>query len=217
MFVRTKMTTNPFTISPDQTLPEAQEIMIEQGVRRLPVMKNGKLVGVVSREDLEKYTPSKATSFSVGEITYIISKTKVSQIMSKKIITISADALLEEAAIMMRDNDVGFLPVMDGKKLAGIITESDILDSFIELSGFRDEGTRLTVGVIDGPGIMSNISNIIGQHGANITRIAVYRGEDSKTAVAIGINLFDTHEIEESIKDQGFDILYKLQNKPKAD
>jgi acetoin utilization protein AcuB len=83
MFVKNKMTANPFTISPDQTIPDAHEIMTEQnGVKRLPVMKNGKLVGIVSREDIAySASPSKATSFSMGEITYLLSKTKISQIM----------------------------------------------------------------------------------------------------------------------------------------
>ena len=89
MFVRNKMITNPFTISPDATIPEAHEIMTKHKVRRLPVMKNGKLVGIVSKEDIIQASPSKATSFSIGEITYILSKTKISQIMSKNIITIS--------------------------------------------------------------------------------------------------------------------------------
>lgn len=140
MFVRNKMKANPFTISPDQTIPEAHEIMAQHGVRRLPVMKNGKLVGIVSREDIQSASPSKATSLSVGEITYLLAKTKIKQIMSKNIVTISPDALLEEAATLMRDQKVGFLPVVEDGKLVGIITESDIFDAFIELLGFREKG-----------------------------------------------------------------------------
>ena len=139
MFVRNKMTTNPFTISPDATIPDAHEIMAKHKVRRLPVMKNGKLVGIVSKEDIIQASPSKATTFSMGEITYLLSKTKISQIMSKNIITISPDALLEEAAILMRDNEISFLPVVENGKLVGIITESNIFDAFIELLGFRKQ------------------------------------------------------------------------------
>ena len=68
MFVKTKMTTNPFTVSPDQTIPEAQELMMQHGVKRLPVMHKGKLVGVVSKEDIDRYSPSKATSLSMGRL-----------------------------------------------------------------------------------------------------------------------------------------------------
>lgn len=213
MFVRNKMTANPFTISPDQTIPEAHEIMEKHGVKRLPVMKNGKLVGIVSKEDILRASPSKATAFSIGEITYLLSKTKISQIMSKNLVTISSNALLEEAATLMRDNEISFLPVVDNNKLVGIITETDIFDSFIDLLGFREPGTRLTIEAVDEPGIMSNLTSIIGKFGVNITHVAVYRGASGKSAIVIGINSLNTEEIEKSIEEQGFKILYKLQNK----
>lgn len=213
MFVKNKMTANPFTISHDQTIPDAHEIMAQYGIKRLPVMKNGKLVGIVSKEDIERASPSKATTFSMGEITYLLAKTKISQIMTKNPITISEGALLEEAATLMRDNDISFLPVVNGDRLTGIITESDIFDSFIGLLGFREPGTRLTIEADDAPGIMSNLTSIIGNYGANITHVAVYRGSSGKSAIVIGINSFNTAEMEKSIEEQGFKILYKLQNK----
>lgn len=213
MFVKNKMTANPFTISPDQTIPDAHEVMAKNGIRRLPVIKNGQLVGIVSREDIARYTPSKATSLSMGEITYLMAKTKVSLIMSKEPVTISSNALLEEAALLMRDNSISFLPVVDDGRLVGIITESDIFDSFIELLGFREHGTRLTVEADDAPGIMSNLTRIIGSFGANISHVAVYRGQNGKSAIVVGVNSVNTADLEESIEDQGFKILYKLQNK----
>ena len=92
MFVKTKMTTHPFTISPEQTIPEAHEIMTRYDVKRLPVLKNGKLVGVVSKEDIDRYSPSRATSLSMGEITYLLAKTKIKQMtgwqaLSQKVIS----------------------------------------------------------------------------------------------------------------------------------
>lgn len=213
MFVKSKMTANPFTISPDQTIPDAHEIMAQNGIKRLPVMKNGKLVGIVSKEDILRASPSKATTFSMGEITYLLAKTKISMIMTKEPVTISSNALLEEAATLMRDNGISFLPVVDENKLVGIITESDIFDSFIELLGFREPGTRLTIEADDAPGIMSNLTSIIGKFGANITHVAVYRGANGKSAIVVGINSLNTADIEKSIEEQGFKILYKLQNK----
>ena len=213
MFVKNKMTANPFTISPDQTIPDAHEIMAQNGVKRLPVMKNGKLVGIVSKDDIVRSSPSKATTFSMGEITYLLAKTKISMIMTKNPVTISSNALLEEAATLMRDNNISFLPVVDDDKLVGIITESDIFDSFIELLGFREPGTRLTIEADDAPGIMSDLTSIIGKFGANITHVAVYRGANGKSAVVIGINSLNTADIEKSIEGQGYKIMYKLQNK----
>ena len=213
MFVKNKMTANPFTISTDQTIPDAHEMMAKYGVRRLPVMKKDKLVGIVSKDDILRASPSKATTFSMGEITYLLAKTKISQIMTKNPVVISSNALLEEAAKLMRDNHVSFLPVVDEGKLVGIITESDIFDSFIELLGFRELGTRLTIEAEDAPGIMSSLTSIIGKFGANITHVAVYRGVNGKSAVVIGINSLNTADIEKTIEGQGFKILYKLQNK----
>ncbi|MFO7295972.1 MAG: CBS and ACT domain-containing protein [Caldicoprobacter sp.] len=212
MFVKNRMTTNPFTISPDQTVPDAQELMMKHGIRRLPVVKDGKLVGVVTKEDIERYSPSKATSLSMGEIIYLLSKTKIKQIMTKDVVTISPNALLEEAATLMRDQKVGFLPVVDGDKLVGIITESDIFDAFIELLGFREKGTRLTIEASDEPGILARLTGIFAQYGANITRVAVFRGADGTSSVVVGINSFNTADIEKTLEENGFKILYKLQN-----
>ena len=213
MFVKNKMTTNPFTVSPDNNVPEAHEIMKAHGIKRLPVIKNGKLVGIVSKEDILKASPSQATTFSINEVTYLLSKTKISQIMKKNPISVSPDALLEEAALLMRDNAVGFLPVVENDKLVGIITESDIFDSFIEMLAFRDPGTRLTIEADDEPGILANLTGIFGNHGANITHVAVYRGSSGKSSVVIGVNSLNTAEMEKSIEEQGFRILYKIRNK----
>jgi acetoin utilization protein AcuB len=213
MFVRNKMTTRPFTVSPDATIIEANEIMEKNAVKRLPVVKDGRLVGVVSKEDVVQASPSKATALSVAEINYLLAKTKISQIMVKNPVTISPDALLEEAAVAMRDNEVGFLPVLDEGKLVGIITETNIFDAFTELLGFRDTGTRLTIEAEDMPGIMASLSAIFAQFGANIMHIAVYRGASGKSAVVVGVQSFNTEEIEKAIEKHGFKILYKLQNR----
>ncbi len=212
MFVRTKMVANPFTISPEKTIPDAHEIMTKYGVKHLPVLEKGKLVGVVSKYDIERYSPTKATALSMGEITYLLSKTKISSIMVKNPVTISSDAFLEEAATLMRDNEISFLPVTDGGKLTGIITQSNIFDAFIELLGFREPGTRLAVEVDDEPGIMSSLTSIIGKIGANITHVAVYRGQNGKSTVVIGINSYNTSDIEKAIEEQGFKILSSLKN-----
>lgn len=213
MFVKDQMTPNPYTISPEQTIPDANEIFSQHNVKRLPVVKeNGALVGVVSRTDVSQASPSKATSLSVGEIIYLLSKTTIQQIMTQAPVTISSDALLEEAATLMRDHHVGFLPVVDDGKLVGIITESDIFDAFINLLGFRDSGTRLTIEADDAPGIASIFTSIIGSFGANLTHIVSYHHGNGKSSVVLGINQQDTTAIEKKLEEHGFTILYKLQN-----
>ncbi|MDF2987821.1 MAG: transcriptional regulator [Eubacterium sp.] len=213
MFVKNKMTSNPFTISPTQTIPDAQEIIKNHGIKRLPVVDNGKLVGVVSKGDIVKVSPSKATALSMGEITYLLAKTKISSIMAKNPVTVSPNALLEEAAILMRDNDIGFLPVVENDKLVGIITEGDILDSFIELLGFREPGTRMTIEVEDAPGMLSKLTSTFAKFDANITHVAVYSSAFGKSNVVVGTNSLNTSEIEKYITEQGCKIIYKIQNK----
>ena len=213
MFVRTKMTTNPFTISPDNTIPDAHEIMSKLNVKRLPVVKNGVLVGVVSREDIAQASPSKATTFSVGELTYLLARTKIKTVMTKNPVTIGPDALLEEAAIMMRSNEIGFLPVVENGRLVGIITESNIFDAFIELLGFKELGTRLTIEANDMPGVMASLTGIFAQYGANITHVAVYRGSSGKCAVVVATQSYNTEDIEKSLESCGFKIIYILQNR----
>jgi acetoin utilization protein AcuB len=207
------MTTNPFTISPDSTIPDAHEIMSKNNVKRLPVVKNGLLVGVVSKEDIAQASPSKATSFSVGELTYLLARTKISSVMKKNPVTIGPDALLEEAAIIMRSNEIGFLPVVQEGRVVGIITESNIFDAFIDLLGFKDAGTRLTIEADDMPGILSSLTGIFADHSANITHVAVYSGSSGKSSVVVGTQSFNTEEIEKAIESRGFKIIYKLQNR----
>ncbi len=121
------MTRNVVTITSDTTLPEAHRLMTEDQIRRLPVMKNGRLVGIVTRGDVRGAEASEATSLSIWELHYLISKIKVKEIMTSDPITISQEATIGEAAQVMLDNKVSGLPVADrGGKLVGIITESDI-------------------------------------------------------------------------------------------
>ena len=212
MFVKLRMTAHPFTVTPDNNLPEAMEVMATRGVRHLPVVSEGRVVGVLSHSDIAEAGPSKATTFSSGEVNYLLSKLKVAKVMTRDPITISPDALLEEAAVAMRDNKVEMLPVVEGGRLVGIITESAILDAFIEILGFRDHGTRLTVDATDAPGVLSKLTSITAKHDANIQHLAVYRGEGERSIIVVGVNSLNTAEIEDDLTSEGFAVLYKLQN-----
>ena len=145
MYVKRKMTANPYTISFDAPINEAIELMREKSIKRIPVLKGEKVVGMLTHMDIQTLSSPKTTTLSVFELNYLLSKAKVSDAMTKEVITISPDALLEEAAILMRENRISSLVVMKENKLVGIITESDIFDAFIDLLGFRDVGTRITV------------------------------------------------------------------------
>jgi acetoin utilization protein AcuB len=131
--------------------------------------------------------------------------------MSRDPITISPNALLEEAAIAMRDNKIEMLPVVDEGHLVGVVTESAILDAFIELLGFREKGTRLTLDAVDLPGVLAQLGQITGAHRANIQHIAVFRGQENATIV-LGVNTLNTEGLERDLADGGFVVKSKLVN-----
>ncbi len=212
MYVKSRMTTNPYTITFNSPINEVIELMREHDLKRVPVVDGEKVVGVLTHSDLQKVSPTKATTLSIYELNYLLSKTKVSDAMTKNAITISPDALLEEAALIMRENRIGTLPVVDNDKIVGIITESDIFDAFIELLGFRDEGSRITVEALDVPGALADIGEIFESFNANITHVGTYRHNDGKSDVVIRTNSIVTDELEKKLEEHGYKILHILKN-----
>jgi CBS domain-containing protein len=125
--VKDWMTKEVVTISPDETLPEAHRIMKERKIRRLPVLKNGQLVGIITRGDVRGAEPSGATSLSIWEVNFLLARLKVLEIMTPNPSTISPDETIGEAARLMLENKISGLPVVDSAgQVVGIITESDI-------------------------------------------------------------------------------------------
>lgn len=211
MFVKWRMTANPFTIDSGATVPDAIEMMQTHDITKLPVLRDGKLCGVVSQSDINRALPSDATSLSFGEVAYLLSKLKIYKIMHKNPPTISADAMLEEAAIVMRDSKVEILPVMDKDKVVGVITESDVLDAFIDINGAREPGTRLVIEADDQPGVMSRLARVTGELETNITHIAVYRTGMESSFVLLGVNTVNTTDLEEAFTKAGFQVRYVLR------
>ncbi len=211
MFVKWRMTANPFTIDSGVTVPDAIELMQTHNITKLPVLRDGKLCGVVSQSDINRALPSDATSLSFGEVAYLLSKLKIYKIMQKNPPTISADAMLEEAAIVMRDSKVDILPVMDEGKVVGVITESDVLDAFIDINGAREPGTRLVIEADDQPGVMSRLARVTGELETNITHIAVYRTGMESSFVLLGVNTVNTSDLEDAFTKAGFQVRYVLR------
>lgn len=212
MFVQSRMTANPFTVTPEDSIPEALAVMTQRGVRHLPVVDGFRVVGVLSEGDIAAASPSRATSFSAGELRYLMDKLKVREVMTRNPLTIAPTALLEEVAVVMRDNKIEMLPVIDDGHLVGVITESAILDAFIEILGFRDRGTRLTMQVADAPGMLARIGAATARHHANVQHLAVYRGSESSTVV-LGVNTTNTDELEADLVAEGCTIVAKLVNR----
>ena len=204
MYVKYSMTKNPFTVSPDGTIAEAMEIMRSNNVRRIPVLKGGRLVGIVTERKLLEVSPSPATSLSVFEINYLLSKTKIQDVMTKNVITVNPDTLIEEAAVLMRDNDIGALPVLEDGVLVGIITETDIFDSFLDIMGYRDSGARLEIEVPENrPGVLEKLAGIMNKFNANISHMVFY----NKSTIVVRIETRETKEIVRAIEESGQKVL----------
>jgi acetoin utilization protein AcuB len=174
MYVKSRMTSNPVTVTPDVSISTAFGIMKERQFRRLPVVQGGKLIGIVTEKELQQVSPSKATSLSVFELNYLLEKTTIKDAMSKDPITVQDDDLIEKAALLMRSNKVGALPVLHGDQLVGIITESDIFDVFIDAMGFRDPGVRLDLQLGENSGDIAAVIQTVSQAGGKISHLTMY-------------------------------------------
>lgn len=196
MLVGERMTKRPIVTHPDTPIDEALKLMRDSKVRRLPVLdKKSKLVGMVAEKDLLYVSPSPATSLSIHELHYLISKIKVQDVMTKEVITATEYTPLEEAARIMADNKIGSLPVMRDGKLVGIITETDLFCIFLELLGAREKGVRLTMLVPEQKGVLATITRDIAEMGGNIISLGTFVGENA-------INRLITVKVEDVGQDE---------------
>jgi CBS domain-containing protein len=125
--VKNWMTRDVITISPETTLPEAHRLMTDRNVRRLPIVKKDRLIGIITLGDVREAEPSDATSLSIWEINYLLAKQTVETVMTKNPLTIEPEATVSEAARLMMEYKISGLPVVGpNQNIIGIITESDI-------------------------------------------------------------------------------------------
>jgi acetoin utilization protein AcuB len=148
--------------------------MRDRKVRRLPVLdRHGQLIGIVSDKDLLQASPSPATTLAVWEIPELLARLKVDRVMTREVVTMSEEAPVEEAARIMADRRIGGLPVMRGKTLVGIITETDLFKLFLQLLGGRRSGVRVTASISGARGTMAKLSSAIAGVGGNIVGLGV--------------------------------------------
>jgi acetoin utilization protein AcuB len=146
MFMSDVMTCNVFTIPSSTSLAEARRIMDVHRLRRLPVVDRGKLVGIVTRDMLDRAGPSQITSFNIHEITRILNKTTVKEVMHKDLVTVSPDATVEEGVTLAQEKKVGALLVVDDGRLVGIATTNDFFYRILNpILGVGKPGSRLVI------------------------------------------------------------------------
>lgn len=181
MLVGERMSKPAITIPPDLPINEALNLMKRERIRRTPVVQDGKLVGVVSDKDLLNASPSPATSLSVWEMNFLLSKITVKDVMTRNVLTVTEDTPIEEAARIMADNKIGGMPVMRDNKVIGIITETDLFKIFLELMGARDKGVRATVLIHEQLGKLAEITKTVTESGGNFIAFGQFAGEDPST------------------------------------
>jgi len=163
---------------------DAMAMMRRDKVRRYPVVdRHGNLLGIVSEKDLLNASPSEATTLSVWEINYLLSKLTIDKVMTKDVITITRDTPIEEAARIMADNKVGGLPVVDGHKVVGIVTETNLFRIFLELFGARAKGIRLSVLLTNEPGSLNRLTGAVQSVNGNIVALGTFLGENTGNAM----------------------------------
>lgn len=179
MFVRDRMSSPAMTVMPDTSFPDALKLMREHRFRRLPVVdKQGLLVGIVSERDLLYASPSSATSLSIWEVQYLLTRLQVERIMTREVITTTPDTPVEDAARLMVAHKIGGLPVVDdGGDVIGVITETDIFQTFVEMFAGSHPGVRLTLEVPEGKGVLLELCRTIFDLGGTIMSVGSFNGQ----------------------------------------
>lgn len=202
MLVKERMSHPAITVYPDMPIQEALKFMREERVRRFPVNdKRGRLVGIISERDLLHAAPSDATSLSVWELNYLLSRITVEKVMTREVITISEDTPLEDAARIMVDNKIGGLPVVRDGKVVGIVTETDLFKIFLEMLGAREPGVRITVLIRSVPGELTKLTKAVFEAGGNIIALGTFLGESSENReVTIKVSEVDLRSLVSRIE-----------------
>ena len=206
MYVKDNMIPDPITIRPEQSVSEAIDLMSENRLHRLPVVnEDNRLVGLVTEGIIASNTPNNASTLSVFELNYLLNKLTIEDIMEKNVITIGKEALLEEAATILRKNDIGCLPVIDENGiLEGIITHNDIFTAFIDLLGYNHNGIRYVVSITeDKPGIMEEIAGILSKEKISISNLAVYY---NSRGIEVVVMSYGYNDVSEKLKEAGYNV-----------
>ncbi|MEE8823406.1 inosine-5'-monophosphate dehydrogenase [Lentilactobacillus sunkii] len=205
MSVRDFMSTNVITVPPETKVSVAVNMMKENNIHRLPVISDGQLVGLVTQGTIQAASPSKATSLSIYEYNYLLNKMTVKEVMETTVRTIEADDFLEDAIHEMRKYQVGVLPVTDQGDVVGIITNNDILDAFLDVTDYNEDGTVVQVFIPkDRPGVIFDIGKIMAENDLNIQTLMVTHQGTTKV-VEIHVDKEDGVSVASKLREAGFD------------
>ncbi|HSM55618.1 MAG TPA: CBS domain-containing protein [Candidatus Sulfomarinibacteraceae bacterium] len=201
MLVKERMSRPVISVPPEMPVLEALQLMQREKIRRTPVLRDGKMVGIVSDKDLLNASPSEATTLSVWEINYLMSKITVGKVMTTEVRTVDEDTPIEEAARIMADNKIGGLPVMRDGRVVGLITETDLFKILLELMGAREVGVRVTALVPDKLGELAAITEAVAEAGGSFIAFGQYSGEDTETrTVTFKVKGIDEASVQQQVE-----------------
>jgi acetoin utilization protein AcuB len=209
MLVNKRMTRDPLVVSPTQSLADALRLTRERRIRHLPVVEAGELVGMVSDRDVRLAMPSPLTEPDDQRVAFL-DRTPVSAVMRREVVTVGPFDTVEDAAKEMRRRRIGAIPVVDAAgRLLGILSESDVLDAFVEMLGPAGASSRLEVGMDDRPGELARAMRIIGEElGVNVCSLMIPPGRagDARRIAILHVATIDPRETIAALEGAGFEV-----------
>jgi len=208
MKIRDFMKTDLVTVETKTPIMDAQEIMRKKKIKRLPVIKKGKLVGLVTKHMLIEAAPSSATTLSVYELNYLLSKMTVGDIMVKDPITIPPDYPVEAAIWLGKKHGIGAFPVVDDGRLIGIITESDISGVLSQVLGLESEGVRITIeGLGSQLGELREIIGVLDEHKSPLLSIiSIPMPKKKHWIIVLRVQGSQAEGIVKDLEEKGFKV-----------
>ena len=212
MFVANRMTKNPITVTPDTKVDEAAALMKKHHFRRLPVVADGKLVGFLNDKDIMQVAPSPATTLSRYEITSLLAKICIKDIMQKEVISVDEDATIEEAALLMCNNKIGGLPVVSSVgTVVGVITETDIFKALVDVMGLNDGTTRLTLEVDHKVGVVQDVAGVFASAGLSIDSLVTCKKDSGKYEIVIRGDIPSVEDIKAKLELKGYNVIHTVK------
>ncbi len=211
MFVANRMTKNPITVEPSTPVNEAAKLMKRRNIRRLPVVEDGKLVGIISDRDIMRVAPSPATTLSRFEIASLLDKITVAEIMAKDVVSLPDTATIEDAALLMYNEKLSGLPVVSSVgAVVGIITETDVFKTFVDVMGLAEGKTRITLVAEDKVGVVKELAGIIADAGFNIDSMVTCKQAATAgySEIVLRLDADDVDGIIDKMKEKGYSILH---------
>lgn len=216
MSVKDFMAKDVITVTPETKIFDAVDLMKEHGIHRLPVLRGDKVVGLITEGTISEALPSTATSLSVYETNYLLNKTTVADVMITQVKTIDPEAQLEDAIYLMRTNKINVLPVIEDNLLVGIITNNDIFDAFLKLTGYHEGGSRIQLAIKDDKkGVLAELTKVLADNDFDILTVIVDRERDhSETIVEVQIASKEPEKIKTVLELAGFTVIRAAVTNP---